>query len=462
MKIPVWYITLVVSRTVGHILNKYLKSLKVGSKLILGTLLLTGLFSCSLNTLDSEIKRAYVSYGYIKVFAPSKTQTGGQTLIALYTEHPEGMKLLQMRTPATGEAAIFFVPVADYRIAAFEDSNGDFIYQAGEPAQEIGEIQVNSKAQDSEQGYVFYELPAVTLLLDSDYHFDFPVDLSLQSLDKKIERARNNFLKVKTWDDPRFSPESIQQGMWEPLSFEEQIGYGLYLLEPLDLSKQPVLFVHGINGSPTQFRTLVESLGDQYQALLYQYPSGFPLDHSAYILHVGISEFLKRYSISRLPIVAHSMGGLVARGTITSSGEGTAATLSPFISLSTPWLGHEAARLGVEWSPTVAPVWRSMVPNSKYQQRIFSNPIPKTIDHHLFFSFAHKSGGPSKGDDGVVTVKSQLGYQAQTEASTIYGIDDTHNGILTNPCVISWITAALPMISSEGDINRTNGISFGC
>ena len=440
-------------------MKKLLRNLKAGNSFLVGTLLLTSLFGCSFIKLDSEIERAYVSYGYIKIFAPSETQAGGQTLIALYAEGPERKKLLQIRTLATGEAAVFFVPVADYRIAAFEDSNGDFIYQAGEPAQEIGEIQVNSEVQDSEDGYVFHELAAVTLQLDSDYQFDFAVDLSLQSLDQQIERARNNFLTVKTWDDPRFSPESIEQGMWEPLSFEEKTGYGLYLLEPLDLSKFPVLFVHGINGSPTQFRTLVESLGDQYQALLYQYPSGFPLDHSAYILHVGISEFLKRYSISRLPIVAHSMGGLVARGTITSFDEGTAATLSPFISLSTPWLGHEAARLGVEWSPTVAPVWRSMVPNSKYQQRIFSKPLPEKTNHHLFFSFAQESGGPSKGNDGVVTVKSQLGYQAQTEASSIYGIDDTHNGILTNPCVISWITAALPMISSEG---MTNGIISRC
>jgi len=250
--------------------------------------------------------------------------------------------------------------------------------------------------------------------------------------------------------------------MWEPLSFEEQTGYGLYLLEPLNLSKQPILFVHGINGSPIQFRTLIENLGDEYQPLLYQYPSGFPLDHSAYILRVGIGEFLNRYSISRLPIVAHSMGGLVARGTITSFDKGTAATLSPFISLSTPWLGHEAARLGVEWSPTVAPVWRSMVPNSKYQQRIFSKPLPEKTNHHLFFSFAQKSGGPSKGNDGVVTVKSQLGYQAQTEASSIYGIDDTHNGILTNACVISWISAVLPVTSSDGDINLTNELSSGC
>jgi len=97
----------------------------VGCKLLLGTLLLTSLFGCSFNKLESEIERAYVSYGYIKLFAPSETQAGGQTLIALYAEGPGKNKLLQMRTLATGEAAVFFVPVADYRVAAFEDSNGD-------------------------------------------------------------------------------------------------------------------------------------------------------------------------------------------------------------------------------------------------------------------------------------------------------------------------------------------------
>ena len=95
----------------------------------------------------------------------------------------------------------------------------------------------------------------------------------------------------------------------------------------------------------------------------------------------------------------------------------------------------------------MAPVWQSMVPNSAYLQGIFAQPPPHSIEHHLFFSFAKKADGPSAADDGVVTVKSQLGYQAQLEAATIHGVDDNHNGILQSAFVVQWLKRILAAAS---------------
>lgn len=434
----------------------------VMTRLIFIVLISLVLVSCSINKLDREMKRADESYGYIKVVAPAETQFGGSILIALYVTSPEERKIVGFRSPAPGEEAAFLVPISSYQLVAFEDINGDFVYQKGEPVQERTDLLIITQDSLSEDGYIFDELPAQTLELSAQYALDFTLDLSLQSLNRQREGLQNNFLVVVDWEDPRFSPDSIKRGMWEPLSFQEKVGFGFYLLEPLDLSKQPVLFVHGINGSPTQFRELAQSLGDRYQAILYQYPSGFPLNHSAYMLQVAIDAFLKIHPETRLSIVAHSMGGLVARGAIVISTKDTTDKVDAFVTLSTPWMGHEAARLGVKWSPTVAPVWRSMVPNSNYLQRIFYEPLPEKIDHYLFFSYARERGGPSKGDDGVVTVKSQLGARAQMEASTIYGIDDNHNGILNNACMLNWIRTALPQASVKAEAGRTDVPSPQC
>jgi pimeloyl-ACP methyl ester carboxylesterase len=418
--------------------------------LAMGIALFSVLAACAVKQLGGDIDRADASYGYVKLVAPTVNSASKWISVALYVQDSGGSKLVGVRYPLPGEDAIFLVPIDRYSVVAFEDLNGDENYQRGEPAQLIEDIPlstVGSGAADEysidRTNYSLTDLTAQKLRLSASNQLPFPVDLTAQSLDSRLSRAANNFLVVTDFEDRRFAPEAIQRGMWEPLSFEEEIGYGLYLLEPLDLSKQPVLFVHGINGSPTQFKELIEALGDRFQPLLLQYPSGFPLDHSAYILQAGIDEFLQRYPEVTLHIVAHSMGGLITRGAIVSAAEATSDRIGQFITLSTPWLGHDAARLGVEWSPVVAPVWRSMVPNSDYLQDIFARPLPSSIEHHLFFSFARKTGGPGAADDGVVTVKSQLAYQAQLEAATIRGVDDNHNGILQSAFVVQWLNRIL-------------------
>ena len=122
------------------------------------------------------------------------------------------------------------------------------------------------------------------------------------------------------------------------------------------------------------------------------------------------------------------------------------------------WLGHEAAAHGVEHSPVVAPVWRSMAPNSDYLQGIFAKSLPDGLDHHLLFSMAKKRGGPSEGSDGVVTIKSQLGYRAQLEAASVFGINDNHNGILSNPCTVRW----LKLILGAGSVASRSALAGAC
>ena len=270
--------------------------------LAMGVALFSVLAACAVKQLGGEIDRAEATYGYVKLVAPRVNSASKWISVALYVQDSGGSKLVEVRYPLPGEEAIFMVPIDRYSVVAFEDINGDEIYQRGEPAQLIEDIPlstVSSGAPDEytidKANYSLTDLTAQKLQLLASHQLPFPVDLTAHSLDRQLRRAANNFLVVTDFEDHRFTPEAIQRGMWELLSFEEEIGYGLYLLEPLDVSKQPVLFVHGINGSPTQFEALIEALGDQFQPLLVQYPSGFPLEHSAYMLQAGIDEFLQRY-----------------------------------------------------------------------------------------------------------------------------------------------------------------------
>jgi len=57
-----------------------------------------------------------------------------------------------------------------------------------------------------------------------------------------------------------------------------------------------------------------------------------------------------------------------------------------FLTLSTPWGGHQAAQIGVEHAPAVIPSWIDMIPNSPFQKSLFQTPLSDQIDYYLFLA----------------------------------------------------------------------------
>jgi triacylglycerol esterase/lipase EstA (alpha/beta hydrolase family) len=110
--------------------------------------------------------------------------------------------------------------------------------------------------------------------------------------------------------------------------------YALYLMEPYDRRKTPVIMVHGLLSTPLAWASVTNDLwGDtafrrRYQVWHYLYPTSAPFLYSAKMLRERLTEtrtFLDPHGTDsasqRLMIVAHSMGGLLARTLITDSGE---------------------------------------------------------------------------------------------------------------------------------------------
>jgi len=133
-------------------------------------------------------------------------------------------------------------------------------------------------------------------------------------------------------------------------------------------------------------------------------------------------------------VVAHSMGGLVARGFILRHALASNTGEIPlFVNMATPWEGHNGASFGVKYSPVVVDVWRDMAPGSDYLKSLFVVPLPKETKFHLLFAFRRNSASIGESDDQTITVASALGIGAQRDAARIYGFDDSHDGILEDP-----------------------------
>ncbi|APV51517.1 hypothetical protein BWI17_18570 [Betaproteobacteria bacterium GR16-43] len=328
---------------------------------------------------------------------------------------------------------VFLATPGEYAFAAFEDTNRDLVYQPGEPFVGLAATPtIACKAGERANG-IALAIPAVPA-----GRFDTEIDvaaLQARTYEGQVTTTLGQLTavgEIAKLSDARFSEENAKNGLWRPFDFVIDRYAGVYFLEPYDPRKIPVLFVHGINGTPANFTYLIEHLDrSRFQPWVYYYPSGVRLAYVASHLSQTMAKLQLRHGFTRYAVVAHSMGGLVARGFIQRYAQAGGAEQIPlFVSISTPWAGHRGAELGVKTAPTVVWVWEDMVPGSAYVKSLFAQPLPAATAHHLLFTFNRKEASFGGSDDTLVSVASQLDPAAQRNAARIYGFDDTHMGVL--------------------------------
>jgi len=412
--------------------------------LVLLSLIVSGLVvsSCAIKDLKENLDAAEQEYGYFKGQA-NGADDGSNILVGLFSRDEDGLSRANYRAVTSSEPFFMLVTKANYVVFAFSDTNGDFAYQAGEPAARIDDPAINWFSDMPGQDRVDYAtLEIEEIKLAKATILERKLDFSLTEL-RKDTRVSDNFLRIVSWDDEMFSVENAKRGLWEPIWFQEEIGYGLYVLEEFDPTKKSILLVHGITDTPRVFETLADAISADYQLLVFYYPSGFPLEYTSYVLNHAIDELIRRDQIPQLDIIAHSMGGLVSKGLLVQADDALRQKLRLFISIASPFGGHASAATGTKWSPVVAPVWWAMAPDSSYLQKTDALDLSQGPSHHLIYSFSHETGGKNEGDDGVVTVESQLTASAQRNATALYGIADNHKGVTNNPCTLALVTAIL-------------------
>ncbi len=109
---------------------------------------------------------------------------------------------------------------------------------------------------------------------------------------------------------------------------------GIYLMEPYDPKRIPVLLIHGLVSSPFIWRDIISDmmadpeLSKRYQFMVFGYPSSLPLIESSALLRDNLAAFRAKYDpsgshpLSRNMIVAgHSMGGMLTHTLVADIGD---------------------------------------------------------------------------------------------------------------------------------------------
>ncbi|HEX5107265.1 MAG TPA: alpha/beta fold hydrolase [Vicinamibacterales bacterium] len=252
--------------------------------------------------------------------------------------------------------------------------------------------------------------------------------------------------EVADLSDPRFDESVADDGLWRPYDFLFEGRPGVYFLGPYDRTRIPVLFVHGISGTPRHFATLIEALDKRrFQPWVYYYPSGTSLARVADHLTQTIRKVQLEHGVKSFIVVAHSMGGLVARGFLLRYREGSGAAAVPlFVSISTPWDGHKAAQLGAK-SPIPVLAWDDMSPGSEYLRSLHARD--PGVPHDLIFTFRNEGVAIGEASDGTVSVASQLQTAVQKGAMRVEGYNETHMGVLEAAAVSARLNELLSAVA---------------
>ncbi len=335
-----------------------------------------------------------------------------------------------------------------------KNENFQFVVQPG--AYFLYACQNPTKITEKRLGYEFYsdyvELNKkknridIEVKMSNDLQEVTDDNILIETTTQKSILDKISFKEQKTLDDNIFKRDNASIGLWKPLEFFKNIGGGVYTLEKFDKRKIPVLFVHGMNGTPLDFVSIINKLDkNKFQALVYYYPTGINLNYSVDILKTVFDYIRNKYQIKKTLIVSHSMGGLVSRGFINIYKDKLEIPI--LITISTPWNGQKFAKLGEDYIKYLPPSFLNMIPGSVYQKKILEDSFPKNLKHHLLFGYNGKSSLVlEKSNDGTISLSSQLFEKAQNQSFEVYGFNENHISILKSKKVINKINTILDSI----------------
>lgn len=410
------YIQKITKQGTETMIGKYLLTI-----ILLTSLLLSG---CGLR----EIKRQTIAAentGIIKDKIKVESDQEGPVVV-VRLEDKSGVLVLENQVVATATGNYkFTAEPGEYLVAAFIDVNHDGRFQRG---QEHGNFHTDPLTFRLEANQT---VEVETIVISGDP----PLPPQDKTTINDEEKVIANIGKVVSLDDPVFVRPNYNMGMWRPMDFLKEVGGGLMFLQEYAPEKIPVIFVHGIAGGPTDLRRAIESIDQQrFQAWILYYPSAMRLDLVSDYLIKAVTDLQNKYGFSEMILVAHSMGGLVTRSFVKKYIErfpNRKNNLRLAMTINSPLGGMPSAANGVKNSPIVVPSWKDVATDSEFLNILDAWVWPRDIPYYLIFSYE-----PGKDNDGIVGLNSQIPLKLQSEATRMFGFNNTHVGTVNDDAFI--------------------------
>lgn len=402
-------------------------------KRIFISLILIGLTSCTLlsnfNSLKLNNQRLDEKSAIVGVLPTLAWQSSDVIIMLIDIEHANPTAIASTQAKEGGFFTFATPRSGKFLVIAYGDTNHDGNFSADEIWASSKTVIKESNEQSQIQKIALTEQSSLPPPKIKRLMQDVPT----------AAHSKINAGKILDLSDAQFSFAAAETGVWTSLEFINTYGIGTYFLQPWQENARPVILVHGFAGYPQQFNSLVPKLREAgYQPWVFHYPSGLSVDKAALILKLNIEALKRQHQFKSIAIIAHSVGGLVAREAINLY-PSTDSPISLFISMSTPWGGNEMAEKGIKRAPSTIHAWHQIASNSNFITNLFEPSLPSNLNHYLMFSFNGTNRWIQGNNDGSITIESQLHQPAQLGAYQMRGFNLGHVAILNDDLALNYI-----------------------
>lgn len=205
-------------------------------------------------------------------------------------------------------------------------------------------------------------------------------------------------LRIADSDDPHVR-ERVRRRLAKAFSTTE-VGR-VMKPEQLHPRRHAVLLIHGLEASHHDLQPLAHAFRTWgVQVLLYDYPNDESIRISGRQLRSQLIDLERQHPGLRLAVVAHSMGGLVARYALESASP-SPPVVTDLFTLGTPHQGSQLA-IGQPWLEVIMePDWMQilnplsdmqdgrgeaaaeLLPGSSFLRELNSKPHPRAVRYHV-------------------------------------------------------------------------------
>jgi pimeloyl-ACP methyl ester carboxylesterase len=342
----------------------------------------------------------------------------GPLLVVAVTDRYRKREIVVSRTlQAPAEYYQAYLPEGTYDLYFFADLDGNGYFDAYEMIGQTSGEPIRVAKSEVKDGLTMNG-PSFNLDLRGPARTDLPIRV----------KVREQAYAFASLDDEFFDPKYGPVGLYDPKALIAHTQRYFFSLGKFDPDKTMVVFVHGIGGTPRDFKYLVDGLDKtRYQPWFYFYPTGMPLQKMGALLAdvLLLMGNTREYHPKGIIVVAHSMGGLVALAALNQiCRDGPPPHLKGYISFNSPYGGVEAARMAGRMHVTV-PSWIDIAAGSPFLERLYRGNALQNLPFYLFFGY--KAGD---GSDGTIGLQSQLEPKIHLQATQSYGFQANHEGIL--------------------------------
>ena len=245
---------------------------------------------------------------YGRILGKTKLPAGLSYLVAAFSNRYKNNELVDSNhTDRVGTHYGLNLPEGTYRLLVLADQDQNGVLDETEV---VGRRRITLSLESHPQ----MVMGNVDIVLSTKESAEWDINIPAPKISETRESLFFPKGTIRNLSDPLFDTDIAALGMYEPASFLETAPTMFYALEE-ESFKAPVIFVHGIGGSAREFATIVARLNRQlYKPWFFYYPSGGDLDQLAEVFYnIFLSGKAVPTSSTPMSIIAHSMGGLVAR-----------------------------------------------------------------------------------------------------------------------------------------------------